>query len=74
LLASAKQGVVAGNDLKQVYQTACAKLEPQFGKWVIFTHCMPFNAARAFDEASGITHPRIWTAERDVEMWKTLET
>jgi hypothetical protein len=35
---------------------------------------MPFNATRAFDEASGIAHPRIWTAERDVEMWKTLES
>ncbi len=74
LLASAKQGVAGGDDLKQVYQSTCAKLEPQFGQWVIFAHCMPFNAARAFDEASGIAHPRIWTAERDIEMWKTLET
>jgi hypothetical protein len=30
--------------------------------------------SRAFDEASGITHPRIWTAERDIEMWKALQT
>jgi glyoxylase-like metal-dependent hydrolase (beta-lactamase superfamily II) len=73
LLASAKQGVAAGKALKQVYQEANAKLEPQFGQWVIFAHCMPFNATRAFDEASGIGHPRIWTAERDIEMWKTLE-
>jgi glyoxylase-like metal-dependent hydrolase (beta-lactamase superfamily II) len=73
LLANAKQGVTAGRALKQVYQDTYAKLEPQFGQWVIFTHCMPFNATRAFDEASGIAHPRIWTAERDVEMWKTLE-
>jgi glyoxylase-like metal-dependent hydrolase (beta-lactamase superfamily II) len=74
LLASAKQGVADGKDLKQVYQNTCAKLEPQFGQWVIFAHCMPFNAARAYDEASGIAHPRIWTAERDIEMWRTLET
>ncbi len=73
LLAGAKQGVGAGHALKQVYQDVYAKLEPQFGQWVIFTHCMPFNATRAFDEASGIAHPRIWTAERDVDMWKTLE-
>ena len=73
LLASAKEGVAGGRDLKKVYQDTCRKLEPQFGQWVIFAHCMPFNAARAFDEASGIAHPRIWTAERDVEMWKTLE-
>jgi glyoxylase-like metal-dependent hydrolase (beta-lactamase superfamily II) len=73
LLAGARQDVAQGKDLKQTYQSACSKLEPQFGQWVIFTHCMPFNAARAYDEASGIAHPRIWTAERDIEMWKSLE-
>lgn len=25
------------------------------------------------DEASGIKHPRIWTAERDLEMWQALQ-
>ncbi len=34
---------------------------------------MPFNVARAHDEARGLDHPRIWTAERDVEMWRALE-
>ena len=34
---------------------------------------MPFNASRAFDEAGGLDHPRIWTAERDREMWAELE-
>jgi len=34
---------------------------------------MPFDVTRALDEASGIKHPRIWTAERDIEMWKSLE-
>jgi hypothetical protein len=33
---------------------------------------MPFNTTRAFDEAGGIIHPRIWTAERDLEMWTAL--
>ena len=74
LLASAKRGVAAGKDLKAVYRGACAELEPRFGQWVIFAHCMPFNASRAFDEAKGIAHPRIWTAERDMEMWRSLET
>jgi glyoxylase-like metal-dependent hydrolase (beta-lactamase superfamily II) len=74
LLASAKQGIASGKALKEVYKETYARLEPQFGKWVIFAHCMPFNATRAYDEASGIAHPRIWTAERDIDMWKTLET
>jgi hypothetical protein len=34
---------------------------------------MPFNVTRAFDEAKGLDTPRIWTAERDVEMWRALE-
>ena len=29
---------------------------------------------RAYDEAKGLDHPRIWTAERDLEMWTALET
>jgi hypothetical protein len=28
---------------------------------------------RAYDEATKYTDPRIWTAERDIEMWKALE-
>jgi len=34
---------------------------------------MPFDVSRAYDEATGFDSPRIWTAERDVEMWKQLE-
>jgi hypothetical protein len=30
--------------------------------------------SRAYDEAKGIDHPRIWTAERDLETWAELET
>lgn len=28
---------------------------------------------RAFDEARAIQNPRIWTAERDKEMWAALQ-
>jgi hypothetical protein len=28
---------------------------------------------RAFDEATQYRDPRVWTAERDREMWQTLE-
>jgi hypothetical protein len=33
---------------------------------------MPFDVSRAYDEASGIAHPRIWTAQRDLDMWKSI--
>jgi hypothetical protein len=39
----------------------------------IYEHCLPFDVTRAVDEASGIKHPRIWTAERDKEMWFSLQ-
>ena len=72
LLACAKQSVAAGHSLKECYDHTYAKLQPRFGHWVIFEHCMPFDVSRAFDEASGIRDPRIWTAERDQEMWQQL--
>jgi glyoxylase-like metal-dependent hydrolase (beta-lactamase superfamily II) len=73
LYACAKEGVAAGKSLRQIYQDARRELDPIYGQYPIYEHCMPFDVARAYDEASGTTHPRIWTAERDVEMWRSLE-
>jgi glyoxylase-like metal-dependent hydrolase (beta-lactamase superfamily II) len=67
------QGVAEGKSLKEVYEQAYATLEPRFGHWVIFEHCMPFDVSRAYDEASGVVDPRIWTAQRDQEMWRALQ-
>jgi len=73
LFAIAKQGVAKGASLKQVYDEAMSTLRPKYGHWVIFEHCMPFDVSRAYDEAKGLDHPRIWTAERDIELWTALE-
>jgi glyoxylase-like metal-dependent hydrolase (beta-lactamase superfamily II) len=73
LFGGAKECVAAGKDLKQTCRHVYDAMKPEFGDWVIFDHFMPFNVTRAFDEASGITDPQIWTAERDAEMWATLE-
>jgi glyoxylase-like metal-dependent hydrolase (beta-lactamase superfamily II) len=73
LFALVKQGVAAGKDLRTIYKDTHAALKPKFGHWVIFDHCMPFDVSRAFDEASGHVDPRVWTAERDREMWEALE-
>ncbi len=72
--ASVQAGVTAGKDLNAVYKDTFAKLKPKYGHWVIFDHCMPFDVTRCFDEVTQYTHPRIWTAERDIEMWHALET
>lgn len=73
LFAIAKRAVAAGKDLHATYQEAMAEMRPKYGHWVIFEHCMPFDVSRAYDEAKGLDRPQIWTAERDVEMWRALE-
>jgi glyoxylase-like metal-dependent hydrolase (beta-lactamase superfamily II) len=72
LFGIAREGVAAGHDLKTVYDRALREMRPKYGHWVIFEHCMPFDVSRAYDEAKGIDNPRIWTAERDIEMWRAL--
>jgi glyoxylase-like metal-dependent hydrolase (beta-lactamase superfamily II) len=71
--ASVKQGADQGRDLKAVYRETYDRLKPKYGDWVIFDHCMPFDVTRAYDEATQYRDPRIWTAERDRQMWETLE-
>ncbi|HWV08472.1 MAG TPA: MBL fold metallo-hydrolase [Pseudomonas sp.] len=71
--ANVQQGVAAGKDLNAVYKDTFAALKPKYGHWVIFDHCMPFDVTRCYDEATRYADPRIWTAERDLQMWKTLE-
>lgn len=73
LYASVKAGAAAGRDLKAVYRETYAQLKPKYGHWVIFDHCMPFDVTRAYDEATQYADPRVWTAERDRQMWETLE-
>ena len=71
--ASVQEGVKAGKDLNAVYKDTYARLQPKYGQWVIFDHCMPFDVTRAYDEATQYPDPRIWTAERDTQMWQALE-
>lgn len=72
LYDAARRGATARQSLKQVYQAARRKLDPVYGRFPIYEHCMPFDVSRALDEARGIKHPRIWTAKRDLEMWKSI--
>ena len=62
-----------GGSLKEAYEVMRAECDPKFGDYAIYEHCLPFNVSRAYDEARGLDHPRIWTAERDVDMWKQLQ-
>jgi len=73
LFASIKQGAQAGKDMRAIYRDAYQQLKPKYGHWVIFDHCMPFDVSRGYDEATRYPDPRIWTAQRDIEMWQELE-
>jgi glyoxylase-like metal-dependent hydrolase (beta-lactamase superfamily II) len=69
-----RAGAQAGKPLREVYKATYSQLRPRFGNWVIFDHCMPFDVSRAYDEATQYPDPRIWTAQRDKEMWAALES
>ncbi|GAB6850288.1 MULTISPECIES: MBL fold metallo-hydrolase [Paraburkholderia] len=73
LLAQGRAAVAKQMDLKGAMALTREAMDPKFGSVFIYEHCLPFDVTRAYDEASGIEHPRIWTAERDKEMWKALQ-
>ncbi|MCL4763412.1 MAG: MBL fold metallo-hydrolase, partial [Burkholderiales bacterium] len=73
MFESVRRGAAAGKDLRTVYRETYEALKPRFGHWVIFDHCLPFDVSRAYDEATQYRDPRVWTAQRDQEMWEALE-
>lgn len=67
------QVALKGGPLKDAWDACRAECDPKFVDYAIYEHCLPFNVARAYDEARDIDTPRIWTAERDKEMWAALQ-
>ena len=63
-----------GGSLKEAWDACREVCDDKFKDYAIYEHCLPFNVARAYDEARGLDHPRIWTAERDKEMWNALQS
>lgn len=68
-------GAAHENDgtLKDAFEATHKALAPKFGHWPIFEHCLPFNVQRLWDEFDGHDWPRIWTMERDREVWNQLQ-
>ena len=73
LFQAGKEAAAAGMDLKAAMAHTRKSMDPVFGHVFIYEHCLPFDVSRAYDEAKGIKNPRIWTAERDKEMWAALQ-
>ncbi|MBK7657422.1 MAG: MBL fold metallo-hydrolase [Betaproteobacteria bacterium] len=74
LFQAGKEAVAAKMDLKAAMAHTRKSMDPVFGQVFIYEHCLPFDVSRAYDEASGIKNPRIWTAARDKEMWASLQS
>lgn len=73
LYGAAEMSVARGRSLKETMAACREVMDPKFASFAIYEHCLPFNVSRAYDEASGIDDPVIWTAERDREMWAALQ-
>jgi glyoxylase-like metal-dependent hydrolase (beta-lactamase superfamily II) len=73
LLKAGREARAQGLDLKGAMRHARTLMDARFGGVFIYEHCLPFDVSRAFDEAGGIAHPRIWTAQRDKDMWAALQ-
>ena len=63
-----------GGSLKDAWDACRDSCDAKFKDYAIYEHCLPFNVSRAYDEARGIAHPRIWTDQRDIEMWEQLQS
>jgi glyoxylase-like metal-dependent hydrolase (beta-lactamase superfamily II) len=61
-----------GGTPAEAYRATHAALSPRYAGYPIFEHTMPFNVQRAWDELDGIDHPRIWSVERDRQVWDAL--
>jgi glyoxylase-like metal-dependent hydrolase (beta-lactamase superfamily II) len=73
LYGAAETSVAKGRNLKESMAATREVMDPKFSSFAIYEHCLPFNVSRAFDEASGIDDPVIWTDKRDQEMWAALQ-
>ena len=60
-----------GGDVREAFGAAHAALAPDYAGATIFEHCMPFNVSRMADELRGEA-PRVWTAERDAQVWAEI--
>ena len=69
----AERVAARGGSLKDAWMAVREECDDRFAEYAIYEHCLPFNVSRAYDEARGIDTPRIWTAERDLEMWAALQ-
>src|SRR4051812_31888927 len=73
MIATVGQPHRDGGTVNDAFAATHAALAPRYGSWPIFEHCLPFDVQRLWDEFEGVERPIIWTAERDQQVWATLQ-
>ena len=68
-----KQVAARGGSFRDAWDAVRETCDPKFADYTIYENCLPFNVARAYDEARGIDTPRIRSAQCDLEMWEQLQ-
>jgi glyoxylase-like metal-dependent hydrolase (beta-lactamase superfamily II) len=63
-----------GKGLKGTYAAVKEVMDPAFASFVDYERTLPFNVARAYDEAQGLDIPQIWTTERDQDLADALQS
>lgn len=58
--------------LKDTYRAIGDVLAPEFGALADFETHLPYNTARAYDEAHGLDQPQAWTLERSADLQDAL--
>ena len=58
--------------LKDAFLNVRHAMDNRFGSYALYEHFLPFSVARAYDEAQGVDHPRIWTAKAEHDLWRAL--
>ncbi|WP_417673564.1 MBL fold metallo-hydrolase [Roseibium sp.] len=64
--------VQEGKGLKGAYAAVKAAMDPAYAEYADYERNLPFNVARAYDEAQGLDIPQIWTPERDQDLADAL--
>ncbi|MCP2258747.1 Glyoxylase, beta-lactamase superfamily II [Streptoalloteichus tenebrarius] len=72
LLGCVTAVVRTGGRLEEAFRAADNALTPTYGRMPIYSHVLPFDVTRAWEELTGEEHPEIWTPERDREVWRRL--
>ncbi|AMJ59335.1 MBL fold metallo-hydrolase [Bosea sp. PAMC 26642] len=60
------------HSFRETFEHVHATLKPAYGDLADFDRYLPFSVSRAYDEVGGLDRPRIWTDERDRQMWAQL--